>query len=65
MFVHGTRDEVVPFYCSEEMFKRARTKKKLLVIEGGDHFLRRNVKVLEKIAEWLEKEDEGVEKITV
>ncbi len=63
MFVHGTKDDVVPFYCSEEMFRKARTRKKFLIIDGGDHFLRRNVRVLEKIAEWLEKGDEGVEEI--
>ena len=63
MFVHGTKDDVVPFYCSEELYKRAKGRKKFLIVKNGDHFLRRNERVLEKIAEWLKKMDEGIEEL--
>ncbi|ADC65262.1 2-hydroxy-6-oxohepta-2,4-dienoate hydrolase (TodF) [Ferroglobus placidus DSM 10642] len=65
MLVHGTKDDVVPFYCSEELYRRARGKKKFLIVKNGDHFLRREERVLEKIAEWLKKVDEGVEELTL
>lgn len=37
MFIHGSKDNFVPTYMSEEMYKAKKGYKKLLIIEGAVH----------------------------
>jgi uncharacterized protein len=37
MFIHGSMDELVPSYMSEEMYKAKKGLKRLLIVEGAKH----------------------------
>lgn len=37
MFIHGSMDELVPSYMSEEMYKAKKGVKRLLIVEGAKH----------------------------
>jgi fermentation-respiration switch protein FrsA (DUF1100 family) len=37
LVVHGTRDRVIPFFMGEEIFKKLKTRKKFIKIEGRGH----------------------------
>lgn len=37
MFIHGSKDELVPCYMSEEMYKVKKGVKRLLIVEGAKH----------------------------
>jgi fermentation-respiration switch protein FrsA (DUF1100 family) len=37
LVIHGTSDEIVPFYMGEQIFGRLTVKKVFVKIEGGDH----------------------------
>ncbi|MEM1578915.1 MAG: alpha/beta hydrolase [Archaeoglobaceae archaeon] len=54
LIVHGTKDEIVPFFCGEKIYKIVREPKSFLKVINGSHFLRRDEKVMQKVAEWLE-----------
>ncbi|MEM0301630.1 MAG: alpha/beta fold hydrolase [Archaeoglobaceae archaeon] len=53
LIVHGTNDEIVPFWCGEDIYRNSKEPKAFLKVLNGDHFLRRNFKVMSVIAEWL------------
>jgi alpha-beta hydrolase superfamily lysophospholipase len=55
LFVHGTNDDIIPFESSERMFEKAGEPKYFVKVAGGDHYLRRNRKVMEIVAEWIAK----------
>lgn len=63
LFVHGTNDNIVPFWHSEKMYSMAKKPKSLIIVENGDHFLRRRDDVTEKILDWIEGKIEGELKI--
>lgn len=54
LIVHGTKDEVVPFECGEEIYESAEEPKAFLKVIGGNHFLRKELKVMQLVSEWLE-----------
>ena len=56
LIVHGTEDQIVPFHHFERLFKTAADPKMYLKVIGGDHFLRRNLKVQGMILSWLKGE---------
>lgn len=37
LVIHGTRDEVIPFWHGEKLFRQAREPKLMLKVEGADH----------------------------
>ncbi|MCS7144633.1 MAG: alpha/beta hydrolase [Archaeoglobaceae archaeon] len=53
LIVHGTRDEIVPFDCGEAIYQNAEEPKAFLKVVNGDHFLRRNFKVMGIVADWI------------
>lgn len=53
LIVHGTNDEIVPFWCGADIFKNSKEPKAFLKVINGDHFLRKNFKVMSVVAEWL------------
>ncbi len=67
LIMHGTKDDVIPYSCAERLFERAKTPKKLVRVINGDHFLRKNEKVIEKIYNWITTKKNGakIEEITI
>jgi len=53
LVVHGTKDEMVPFKCGEEIYKALKEPKSFLKVINGDHFLRRNEKVIKYVLDWI------------
>lgn len=53
--IHGDRDDLVPVTHARELYERAHSPKELLIIEGGEHQLRRNEKAIGAVLSWLEK----------
>jgi len=53
LFVHGTKDDVVPFESSEIMFEVASEPKFFLQVDGGHHRLREYDRVMEIVAKWI------------
>lgn len=53
LIIHGSQDETVPVKHAHELFEKAGMPKKLVVIDGAGHKLRRNDKVIEAIMDWL------------
>lgn len=56
LIVHGTNDDVVPFECGEAIYHEAEEPKSFLRVINGDHFLRRNHRVMSMVAEWIKGE---------
>ncbi|MEM4472818.1 MAG: alpha/beta fold hydrolase [Archaeoglobaceae archaeon] len=54
LVVHGTKDEVVPFECGMKVYRHMSEPKSFLKVINGDHFLRRNPTVMQKVADWIE-----------
>lgn len=65
LVVHGTRDEVVPYECGRKIFEAMGEPKSFLRVLDGDHFLRRNEKVMRKILAWFKGEIKGEIEITI
>ncbi|AEA47101.1 alpha/beta hydrolase [Archaeoglobus veneficus] len=63
LFIHGTKDDVIPIESSERMFRLAKNPKKFLRVVGGGHKLRQEKAVIDAIIQWIveEKKKEGVE----
>jgi dipeptidyl aminopeptidase/acylaminoacyl peptidase len=53
LFVHGSRDETVSVSNAERLYEKAGFPKKLVIIEGAGHRLRRDDRVIEAILGWL------------
>lgn len=54
LIVHGTADDIVPFECGKAIYECAEEPKAFLKVVNGDHFLRREPKVMTLVAGWLE-----------
>ena len=67
MFVHGTKDDIIPFESSERMFRFARSPKKLLRVVGGGHRLRQEKVVVDEIIRWIttEKKKDSIEDLNL
>ena len=61
LFVHGSLDETVPLDHSRQLFEMAGEPKKLVVIDGAGHRLRREDRVVAAILDWLKlfRQDSG------
>jgi dipeptidyl aminopeptidase/acylaminoacyl peptidase len=53
LFIHGSRDETVSVSNAERLYEKAGFPKKLVIIEGAGHQLRRNDRVIKAIISWL------------
>jgi fermentation-respiration switch protein FrsA (DUF1100 family) len=53
LLVHGSQDATVPAGHASELYEKADNPKKLVVIEGAGHRLRRDERVLSAIVAWL------------
>ena len=57
LFIHGTKDWLIKPNHSSELFKAAKSKKSLVMIEGGPHaeylLLKNKAETLEPIRKWL------------
>ncbi len=53
LLVHGSRDETVPVEHAYELYGKARDPKKLVIIKGAGHHLRRDEQVIGNILAWL------------
>jgi len=54
LIVHGELDSIVPFESGITLYNLSKDPKTFLVVEKGDHFLRKDERVLNLIADWLE-----------
>ena len=52
--VHGSKDEVVQLYFQEKFYRFLKAKKKLVIINNGDHSLS-NPKFLKRIIRELDR----------
>ncbi len=53
ILIHGSEDDVVPLSHAHRLFERAREPKKLVVIEGAGHRLRREPGAIQAMLDWL------------
>ena len=53
LLVHGSRDETVSIDHADELYERAGRPKKLVVIDGAGHKLRREDRAVTAILDWL------------
>jgi dipeptidyl aminopeptidase/acylaminoacyl peptidase len=53
LIVHGRRDETVPVSHAERLYEAAGFPKKLVIIEGAGHQLRRDERVIKTVVDWL------------
>ncbi len=63
LIIHGTDDNIVPLDHGMKLFEHSKKPKKLIIIEDGDHFLRKRVEIYEIIYEWIVTKDKEGEKI--
>lgn len=55
LLVHGVADEVVPYPHAERLFSLAGPPKELVRIPGGAHQLRRDVRAVDALRDWLDR----------
>jgi dipeptidyl aminopeptidase/acylaminoacyl peptidase len=55
LLVHGSEDATVPPEHARELYARAGEPKKLVVIEGAGHRLRRDERVIAALLDWLKE----------
>ncbi len=56
LFIHGSKDNIVPISEMEAYFKNANKPKQKIIIEGADHGLRPHIEKMCKIAvDWFKK----------
>lgn len=54
LLIHGTKDERLDVYCSEQIYSWAKQPKELLILEGSSHSLREDLETVEtKIENWI------------
>ena len=53
LIVHGTNDEIVPFYHGSKLFELSSKPKTFVKVLNGSHFLRQEEKVSQIIVDWL------------
>ena len=56
LVVHGTKDEIVSYECGVKVFEALSEPKSFLKVVNGDHFLRRNERVMRKVLDWFKGE---------
>lgn len=59
LFIHGTKDSIVPHAHSERLYEKSREPKKLILIEGGEHIdalsLRYGTKYRDEVLKFFEE----------
>ena len=55
LVMHGKKDNIVPFYMGERLFKIANKPKKFLQVEEDDHMLTYNDNLLSEINKFISK----------
>ena len=55
LIMHGKKDNIVPFYMGERLFKIANKPKKFLQVEEDDHMLTYNDNLLSEINKFISK----------
>lgn len=67
LVIHGVKDDIVPHTHGIKIFEHSKKPKKLVLIENGDHFLRKIPKIYEIIYKWIvgEREGEKIESIKI
>ncbi|MDQ3837356.1 MAG: alpha/beta hydrolase, partial [Thermoproteota archaeon] len=54
LLIHGNRDKVLPFYCSQQVYSRAHKPKQIVLYEGASHGLDEvSDEVYELVYNWL------------
>jgi len=56
LLVHATGDSVVPVQSAHKLYEQANEPKKLVIIQGGEHRLRRDEFAVNTIINWLKKQ---------
>jgi fermentation-respiration switch protein FrsA (DUF1100 family) len=59
LLVHGSEDATVPVAHARELYEKAGDPKKLVIIEGAGHRLRRDERVISAVLTWLESIRQG------
>ncbi|MDI9457699.1 MAG: prolyl oligopeptidase family serine peptidase, partial [Bacillota bacterium] len=57
--VHGTGDELIPYQHALKLFEQAGEPKKLLIIPGAAHQLRKNREAVSECLEWFKNISAG------
>ncbi len=67
LVVHGLNDDIVPFSHGIKIYEKSRAPRKFVKVENGDHFLRKNRKIIELAFNWVseKREGESVESIRI
>jgi len=55
LIVHGDADDVVPYVHAERLFSGAGAPKELVRIPSGTHQLRRDVRAIDALQDWLDR----------
>jgi dipeptidyl aminopeptidase/acylaminoacyl peptidase len=53
LFLHGSDDQVVPLEHAQRLYEKAGIPKRLIVIDGAGHRLRRDNRVIEAVIKWV------------
>jgi uncharacterized protein len=53
LLIHAAEDPVVPLNNSEKLYESAREPRKIIIIEGSEHRLRRNITAVDALIQWL------------
>jgi uncharacterized protein len=56
LLIHARRDNVVPVINSKKLYAAAGEPKKMVILEGSEHRLRKNEKAVETVITWLKKQ---------
>jgi uncharacterized protein len=56
LFIHGSEDATVPVGHARELYELAGEPKKLVIIDGAGHRLRRDERVIQEIIGWVKTE---------
>ena len=53
LLVHGSQDEIVPVSHVQQLYDKAGEPKKLVIIDGAGHKLRREARAVDVVLDWL------------
>lgn len=53
LIVHGSEDNIVPVEHAQRLYEKAGLPKRLVIIDGAGHRLRRDKRVIDTISNWL------------